>query len=242
VAINTTRGPLADARVRQAINHAIDTRAILNQLLAGRGRLATGVIAPSLAGADTARPLYAHDVNKAKQLLAAAGHPNGIDVELWSSQDETIARLAQSIQGYLNAAGIRAKIVQRDASSVREAARNGQVDLFVKTWYADYPDADAFLYPLLHSESKGVGGNYSFYGNARVDSLVTLARRTTDETQRARLSREADALAHAEAPMVYLFHYNELYAVQPWIHNFQVPTIFNGQRWTDVRIDGTGSR
>jgi peptide/nickel transport system substrate-binding protein/oligopeptide transport system substrate-binding protein len=242
VAINTTRGPLADARVRQAINHAIDTRTILDQLLAGRGRLAAGVIAPSLAGADTARPRYAYDPAKAKQLLAAAGHPNGIDVELWSSQDATLARLAQSIQGYLNAAGIRAKIVQRDASSAREAARNGQVDLYVKTWYADYPDADAFLYPLLHSSNKGVGGNYSFYANPAVDSLITLARRTPDEAQRATLSRQADSVAFGDAPMVYLFHYNELFAVQPWIRGFQVPTIFNGQRWTDVRFEGTGSR
>lgn len=242
VAINTTRGPLADPRVRQAVNHAVDTRAILDQLLAGRGRLAASVIAPSLEGADTTRPRYAYDVARAKQLLAAAGHPNGIDLELWSSQDATIARLAQSIQGYLNAAGIRAKLVQRDASAVREAARNGQADLFVKTWYADYPDADAFLYPLLHSASKGVGGNYSFYASPAVDSLIVLARRTQDDAQRAALSRQADSLAFADAPMIYLFHYNELYAVQPWIRGFQVPTIFNGQRWQDVRIDATGTR
>jgi peptide/nickel transport system substrate-binding protein/oligopeptide transport system substrate-binding protein len=42
--------------------------------------------------------------------------------------------------------------------------------------------------------------------------------------------------------MVYLFHYNELYAVQPWIRGFQVPTIFNGQRWQDVKVDATGTR
>lgn len=36
--------------------------------------------------------------------------------------------------------------------------------------------------------------------------------------------------------MLFLFFYNELYAVQPWIKGFEVPTIFNGQRWTDVTI------
>jgi peptide/nickel transport system substrate-binding protein/oligopeptide transport system substrate-binding protein len=241
VAINTTRGPLADARVRQAINHAIDTKTILEQILAGRGRQAAGVVPRALDSTGTRAP-YPYDVAKAKQLLAAAGHPNGIDVELWSSQDATIARLAQSIQGYLNAAGIRAKIVQRDASSAREAARNGQVDLLVKTWYADYPDADAFLYPLLHSANKGAGGNYSFYASRAVDSLVMLARRTPDDAQRAALSRQADSLAFADAPMAYLFHYNELYAIQPWIQGFQVPTIFNGQRWIDVKINPAGTR
>jgi peptide/nickel transport system substrate-binding protein/oligopeptide transport system substrate-binding protein len=43
-------------------------------------------------------------------------------------------------------------------------------------------------------------------------------------------------LAFIEAPMVFLYFYNELYAVQPWITGFKPPVIFNGQRWMDVSI------
>ena len=139
-------------------------------------------------------------------------------------------------QGYLKEAGIRAEIVQRDASSMREAARNGQTDLVLKDWYADYPDADAFLYPLLHTANRGVGGNVSFFSNPQFDQLVSRARAEQNDSVRAALYRDADALAFREAPMVFLFFYNELYAVQPWISGFQVPVIFNGQRWTDVTI------
>jgi ABC-type transport system substrate-binding protein len=242
VAINTTRGPLADARVRRAINHAIDTKTILERLIAGRGRVAAGVVPPALDSGGPQRAPYAYDTAAARRLLAEAGHANGIDVELWVSQDATFARLAQTIQGYLTAVGIRAKIVQRDASSVREAARNGQVDLVVKDWWADYPDADAFLYPLLHSANKGVGGNLSFYARPAFDSLVTLARRTQDDAERTRLSRQADSLAFADAPVGYLFFYNELYAIQPWVKNFQVPSIFNGQAMTGVRLESQGTR
>jgi len=238
VAINTTRGPLTDARVRQAINYAVDTRTILKQLMGGRGYLAPGVVSPILEGADTSRTRYAYNVARAKELLAAAGHPNGIDVELWHSQDAVIARLSQAVQGYLNAAGIRTKLVQRDASSAREAARKGETDMTLKTWYADYPDADSFLYPLLYSGSKGPGGNVSFYANPAFDKLVLAARREQDDAKRAALYRSADSLAYADAAMVPLFFYNDLYAVQPWIRNFKVPTIFNGQRWTDVKIAG----
>ncbi len=237
VAINTTRGPLADVRVRQAINMAVDKKAILDRLVAGRGVRASGVIPGALDSLADDRAPYPYDPARARQLLAAAGFANGIDVQLWSSQQATVSRIAQSIQGYLKAANIRATLVQRDAPSVREAARNGQVDLVVKDWFADYPDADAFLTPLLASTSKGAGGNLSFYANRRVDSLVTLARRTLDDQQRAALSRQADSTAFADAPMLYLFHYNALYAVQPWIRNFQVPTIYNGQRWLGVTVD-----
>ena len=237
VAINTTRGPLADARVRQALNIAVDKKAILDRLVAGRGIRASGVIPGALDSLADDRAPYPYDPARARQLLTAAGFPNGIDVQLWSSQQPTVARMAQAIQGYLKAVGVRATLVQRDAPSVREAARNGQVDLVIKDWFADYPDADAFLTPLLASTSKGPGGNLSFYANKRVDSLITAARRTNDDQQRAALSRQADSAAFADAPIIYLFHYNVLYAIQPWIRNFQVPTIYNGQRWLGVTVD-----
>jgi ABC-type transport system substrate-binding protein len=237
VAINTTRGPLADVRVRQAINHAIDRRTIVRNLIAGRGELAAGVIPPQLPGADPTRKGYDFDTLRAKQLLREAGHPDGIDVELWTSTTPIFVRLAETIQGYLALVGIRAKIVQRESAAAREAARKGQTDLFVKDWYADYPDAENFLYPLLHSANKGVGGNVSFFSNAQYDSLVTAARRELDEAKRVELYRQADALAFQEAPMVFLYFYNDLYAIQPWIKGFAPPVIFNGQPFTTVSID-----
>ena len=236
ISINTTRGPLADPRVRQALNYATDARGILDGIVSGRGNLAAGVIPPSLAGSDTTRKGYAHDVAKAKQLLAAAGHPNGIDVELWSSQTPPFPRIAQTVQANLAEAGVRVKLVQRDASSMREAARSGKTDMALKDWFADYPDAEDFLYPLLHSANKGVGGNVSFYSNPRFDKLVSDARRELDESKRVSMYREADKMAFDDAPMIYLFFYKELYAVQPWITGFVVPSIFTGQRWTDVQI------
>jgi len=124
--------------------------------------------------------------------------------------------------------------VQRESAAAREAARKGKTDLFVKDWYADYPDAENFLYPLLHSANKGVGGNVSYYSNPQFDSLVTAARREPDEAKRVALYTQADQLAFRDAPMIYLWFYSELYAVQPWIRGFQPPVIFNGQPWTTV--------
>ncbi len=236
VAINTTRGPLKDARVRQALNHAVDVPTMLQQVLGGRGRVAAGVIPPTLGGADTTRKGYAFDVAKAKQLLARAGYPNGIDVELWSSNTDASPRIAQTIQANLAQAGVRAKLVARDASSMREASRKGETDLALKEWWADYPDAENFLFPLLHSRNKGVGGNVSFWGNPQFDRLVDEAHREQDETKRNQLYTQADQIAFNEAPMLFLFFYKDLYAVQPWIKGFTVPAVFSGQRWTDVTI------
>ena len=239
IGINTTRGPLVDPRVRQAINYAIDVDRIIERLIGGRGTRAAGVIPPALSGYDSTRAAYPYDSIKAKQLLAEAGHPNGIDIELWTSMTPIYLRIAETIQAYLNRVGIRTKIVQRESAASRGAARKGQTDMILKDWYADYPDAEDFLYPLLHSANKGAGGNVSFYANARFDSIVTASRRELDETKRNMLYREADSIAFHDAPMVFLYFYNELYAVQPWIKHFVPPVIFNGQRWLDVSLDTT---
>lgn len=238
IGVNTTRGPLKDVRVRQAIASALDLPTLLSQLLAGRGRVAAGVIPPSLEGADTTRRPMPYDTGTARALLAEAGFPNGIDVELWCSQTAPFPRLAQSIQAYLAAANIRVKIVQRDASSMRAAARAGQTDMVVKDWYADYPDAENFLYPLLHSANRGAGGNVSFFSDSAFDRIVDASRREADAAKRAALYRQADSLGFARMGMVPLFFYNELYAVQPWVQGFEVPVIFNGQRWTGVSLGG----
>ena len=236
VGINTRRGVLSDVRVRQAINHAVDVGETLKELMGGRGHRANGVIPPSLPGVDTARAPYPYDPAKAAALLKEASYPEGTELELWHSQDATVSRLAQTIQGYLAASGIQVKLVQRDGPSVREAARNGQTDLVLKDWWADYPDAENFLYPLLHSANVGAGGNVSFYANPAFDRIVTRARRELDEGTRLDLYRQADSIAFADAPMLYLFFSTDLFAVQPWVRGFEVPVMFNGQRWNDVTI------
>ena len=130
------------------------------------------------------------------------------------------------------------KLVQRDAGSMRAAARAGQTDIVLKDWYADYPDAENFLYPLLHTANKGAGGNVSFFSDTTFDRLVDASRRERDDARRVALYRQADSVAYERMGMVPLFFYNELYAVQPWVKGFEVPVIFNGQRWTEVTLGG----
>jgi peptide/nickel transport system substrate-binding protein/oligopeptide transport system substrate-binding protein len=63
---------------------------------------------------------------------------------------------------------------------------------------------------------------------------VTAARQEPDEAKRVALYREADQIAFRDAPMIFLWFYSELYAVQPWLRGFKPPVIFNGQPWTTV--------
>jgi peptide/nickel transport system substrate-binding protein/oligopeptide transport system substrate-binding protein len=192
------------------------------------------VIPSSLPGSDKTRIGYQFDTTRARQLLREAGYPNGIDLELWTPTNPIYVRVSETLQAYFKLSGIRVKLIQRESAAAREAARKGRTDLFIKDWYADYPDAENFLYPLLHSANKGVGGNVSYYANPQFDSLVTLARQEPDEAKRVALYGQADQIALRDAPMIFLWFYSELYAVQPWLRGFQPPVIFNGQPWTSV--------
>ena len=84
VAVNTRRGPLADPRVRRALNLAVDREAILQNVAGGRGVLAAGTIPPGLAGHDSTRRPFPFDPEAARRLLAEAGQP-ALRVRLWRS-------------------------------------------------------------------------------------------------------------------------------------------------------------
>src|SRR5574341_375731 len=236
VALNARRGALRDARVRQAINYAVDVPEILRTIWGGRGIRARGAIPPSLPGGDTSRTGYDYDPARARQLLAAAGHPTGLDLQLWrQGTNVELGRVCQAIQTDLAKVGIRVEIVVRDASSQREAARKGEADMAILDWWADYPDADNFLYPLFHSASFGPGGNYAFYADPVTDSLILRARRTLDDAARTALYRRIDDRVYHAAPWLYLWFPVDLWARRPDVAGWEIPVIFNGQRWTGVR-------
>jgi ABC-type transport system substrate-binding protein len=234
VAINTTRGPLKDVRVRRALNHAIDVPTLLSTVLANRGIRAAGSLPPGIAGYDSSRAPYQYDPPEAKRLLAEAGYPNGFAVKLWRTQRAELARLAQSLQQGLAEVGVRAEIVERDASSARAAVRNGEADLFLTDWWADYPDPEDFNYPLFHSRNKGSGGNYAFLADSALDAMILRARATPNQAEKVQLSRNIDARVFELAPWIFLWFPVDLWANHPDIHGWHIPLVVTGQRWMQV--------
>ena len=237
IAINTTRGPLADVRVRRALNYAVNVPAILDRVMHGRGVLAAGSIPPGLDGYDSTRTRYAFDQAKARTLLAEAGHATGLTLQLWRSPRAEFARIAQAVQADLGRVGVKVEIVERDASTARAAARKGEADLFLSDWWADYPDGENFTFPLFHSSNAGTGGNYAFLKRPALDSMLVAARGTPDSTAKAGLLRTIDAAVFDEAPWIFCWFPTDLWARQPSIVGWSYPVVFTGQRWATVRED-----
>lgn len=102
------KSPLSDVRVRQAIHHAIDRRKIVDTLLGGGGQLLKTFCHPLQFGCAADQAVeYAYDPARARQLLAEAGYPNGLEVSLSSFRDKP---RAEAVKAYLAAVGIDAKL------------------------------------------------------------------------------------------------------------------------------------
>lgn len=124
--------PMADLRVRQAINHAIDRDTIVASLVGGDGEVINVPCYPMQFGCDTeAAVTYDYDPEKAKALLAEAGYPDGFSVRMSSYRDR--AR-AEAVQSYLAAVGIKAYLEVVQARASYSAWREGKVDI----WYGDW--------------------------------------------------------------------------------------------------------
>jgi peptide/nickel transport system substrate-binding protein len=123
---------LKDRRVRQAFAHAIDREAMLKTVVGEGARVLHTNCFPSQFGCtDQGAPRYAYDPNKAKALLAEAGFPNGIDVDLYAYRER---HQTEAMIGYLRAVGIRANLRFMQYAAMRDAIREAKGAIAHQTW------------------------------------------------------------------------------------------------------------
>jgi peptide/nickel transport system substrate-binding protein len=211
VALDMRSEPFNKKAVRQAANHAIDREAIVQKMMAGLGRVVPTVVHPSAFGFDPSVTPYPYDPKKARELLAQAGYPNGIDVTIHSGFVE-FRPVFEAICQMLSEVGIRATPKMWDPGPAWNKffqADGKATHGFYGSWgYYSVFDADAILHPLYHTEPGGwVGKHY-----ARVeglDPLIDQARSTLDQAARKRTYSQILRLIKEEAPSIFLFHQND---------------------------------
>jgi peptide/nickel transport system substrate-binding protein len=227
LAINTRRGALANLKVRQAIEYAVDKKAF--QIASGGavgGDIATTLITPGIAG-RVQYDLYpaepSGDVAKAKQLLAEAGQTS-LKLTLLSENDQVHLSQAQAIQQGLQRAGITVTIKPADETSVTDeiTGDRGDYDLTISSWQPDFPSPNGNIQPLFASSEIGGGGyNLSRYRNSEVDTLIDQATAETDATKSQALWAQADKRILQDAPVVPL-----IYTKNSFLHGSNVENFF----------------
>lgn len=183
---DTTKGPLADARVRQALNYAIDRDAMATSLLQGTADPAYQLAPRASLAYKSANDVFSFDQAKAKQLLAAAGYPNGFSMSLSyptsGSGNMQPGPMNQQLQSDLSKIGVKVELKPIEWASMLTSFSAGKIP--------DGADAinisltfiqESFWFLAFDSKSPLNVGHYS---NPTVDALITQSQSTIDDTAR----------------------------------------------------------
>lgn len=204
VGYHTQKPPLDDHRVRKALNMAIDKQAIIEAVYQGAGVVAKNPIPPSMWSYNEDVVDDPYDPEAAKALLAEAGHPDGLTIDLWAMPvarpyNPDARRMAEMIQADWADVGVKAEIVSFEWGEYLEKVRLGEQQTYMLGWTADIADPDNFMSVLLGCESIGAN-NRSFWCHQPYEDLIQAAKQTADVEERTRLYKEAQVIFKEQAP------------------------------------------
>ncbi|TDV56071.1 ABC transporter substrate-binding protein [Actinophytocola oryzae] len=246
LALNTQRGVLTDPEVRKAFQYAVDKSAYQvasagNAKLAGD--IATTLITPGINGReefDLYKTKPTGDPDKARKLLAEAGHPNGLDgLQLVVGTENNYPEKAQAIQAALAKANIRVDIRSLDSDAYDAEVTtnpNPTYDLTLTSWQPDFPSPNANLQPLFASSEIGGGGyNTARYSDPDIDQLIEEAQSTVDADEAGSRWAAIDKKILEDSPVVPL-----IYTRNSFLHGSKVVNFLIGEfpAYQDYRLVG----
>ena len=250
ILINHAHKPLDDVRVRQALLHAVDRKAILDNIMEGSAGPARGVLAPGVFGYKDMQldKLYPFDRAKARALLAQAGWKPGADgIMAKGAQRLSLSWLAargrypkdgeitEAIQAMFKEVGVEARVQLLEWAAVFQQVRANPLNhhMFTLGWVTSNADADYSLFALFHSKQvPPTGWNTSRYANARIDTLVEQARRSLNQTEREKLYGEVQDILAREMVWIPVYTTKEIIASRASVKGFAVhPVEYNLALW-----------
>lgn len=208
----TSRMPLwKSAKIRQALNYAVDRKALCTYILKGKGIPAEhGPLSPSMPGFSSEVKGYAYDPAKAKALLEEAGFPDGQglpEITLQSGNNATTVQIIEALQQQWLKFGIKTSLRQVNFPEHSAMMHSGKLGFWRGNWIADYPDPENVLALFYSKMASPKGLNDTRFSNQSVDSLYELALwpGLTSE-QRFKAYNEMERIIIQEAPWVFLYY------------------------------------
>jgi peptide/nickel transport system substrate-binding protein len=193
------KNPYLDIRVREAIDLAIDRKALAEIAMEGLGKPVNQLVTPSIFGYSKALPERKYDVAAAKKLMAEAGYPNGFKLTFSFTQDRLPGdrQVGTSIAQMLAAIGIDAQANAQPAAVFFPARTRGEFSMSMSGWGTLTGEAHYTLSSLAHSNDKErrFGAfNILGYKNPEMDKLLQDAAVEMDEGKRRALLEKANEL------------------------------------------------
>ncbi|GAA1773233.1 ABC transporter substrate-binding protein [Agromyces lapidis] len=245
-------GALADLKLRQALQYAVDKTAVVQTMggeeLAG---VTNGIFGPGILGYEEYDPYPANDgkgdPEKAKQLLAEAGFPDGITLKLPYRNVGTQPDIAQTVQASLERAGITVELTPVPPTDYYanfmtnpENATTGAWDIALVGWSPDWQGgaARSVFQPQFVFDGTHQSYNYVDYNSDAANALAEQALAATTPEEAGDLWHQVDEAVMADSPMVSI-----AYRLKPNYHSERVGGFVeyaqsqNGD-WTNVWLNG----
>ena len=207
-------GAFADPLVRQALNFAVDREAV-QQIFGGPDltELAFHILPPEVPGSEDINPLNVPpggDPERARELLAEAGYPDGLPIKVLYDDEPGIENLAAVLEQVLGDSGFDVELVFQQRNAFygefllnHEFTESGGWDIAPVTWYADYLAGRSYIPILLDGRGYESGTpNYGGYNNDELNGLIDEALAASTPEEAAALWAEADVLATEDAAWV----------------------------------------
>ena len=208
ISMNTQKGPLADARVRQALQLAFDYEGMV-KIYQGYADVPNNPLPKGFtAASDPSLPAFKQDLTQAKKLLSDAGHPNGgFSINFEYTETEPQARLVGLlIQSTLQPLGITVNLQSKpfatEAADVAKLASAPDMQATL-TMTPRSADPGELLGTLYSSANVGQAYNWAWYKSDKVDQLLAQADKTIDDSQRMATYRDAIKQIMADAPSIW---------------------------------------
>ena len=201
--------PLKILKIRQAINYAIDKQKMIKYL---RNSMATagnaGFIPAGMPGFNATKVNgYSYNPEKARQLLAEAGFPNGKNLpDILLTTTIGYRDLIEYVQGQLSQVGINVRVEIVQSASLRELVSKNGVNFFYGSWIADYPDAENYLSVFYSKNKIPWGPNYTGFNNKKFDALFDQSYHEPNDAKRYALYQQMDNLVMQQSPVVILYY------------------------------------
>jgi ABC-type transport system substrate-binding protein len=204
--LNDGMPPFDNPKVREAIAWAVD-RDNLVKLQAGQAQALYQFYPPGMPGHVEGKQYFGYDPEKAKQLLAEAGYPDGFETMLYTDNVDPNPKLMQSVQADLKAIGIEAGLkTMSNNAFYNQQSTPGTLTMGSFSWWMDFPDPSDWIGPLFSKASAVPGGmNSSFWWSQELEDAYVAAQAMTDpEARLAAYSAMQDIIA-ADAAYAPLF-------------------------------------
>lgn len=187
--LNLAKPPLNDARIRQALNFAVNRAAFVRGGLAGTGEPAHMLLPESHWAYDTAtKQLYSHDVGKARRLLAEAGFPDGINLDFAGYNDQSSVQMQEVLMEQLREAGINGRVVNGVLADITaDFFARQQHDVLISYW-TGRPDP-SLTYSLMFEEKSYFNAGHVAPPDELVQALVESRSVSDVEGRRSALAR-----------------------------------------------------